>query len=202
MTRTAQLDRLSVLAVSHDRLRIATAHKGGGVRVWDLSTFEPVTPILKQGAEVRHMSFSPACPSDPIGGQYLITGCNDGTARLWNTRTAQAVMLLRHRAPVAVATFSPDGRQILTGSESGSAVLWNIPRPDSRSTDDLHRMAMLLSSSVSDGHGGVESVTSDRLAVAWQPLRGRIRTDPAIEPIRLRRPKPDVGPTLDVKVRP
>ena len=65
------------------------------------------------------MAFSP-------DGKTVLTGCQDGTARLWNTHTGKATgPPLRHPAAVGAVTFSPDGKTILTGCEDMKARLWD-----------------------------------------------------------------------------
>ncbi|MBI4612532.1 MAG: hypothetical protein HY720_02880 [Planctomycetes bacterium] len=65
-------------------------------------------------------------------GQFLLTGCADGTAKLWETTTWMAVSTLgRHTDWVRFVAFSPDGRLALTSSNNGTAELWRslcIPR--------------------------------------------------------------------------
>jgi tetratricopeptide (TPR) repeat protein len=59
-------------------------------------------------------------------GKTALTGSGDGTARLWDTATAEPLgEPLRHRSAVVAVAFSPDGRTALTGSEDGTARLWD-----------------------------------------------------------------------------
>jgi tetratricopeptide (TPR) repeat protein len=54
-----------------------------------------------------------------------LTGCDDGTAQLWDAATGQPLGLtLPHQGPVRAVTFSPDGRVILTGSDDRTARFW------------------------------------------------------------------------------
>ena len=62
----------------------------------------------------------------PPDGQVVLTGSDDGTARLWQTAAGQAVgQPLRHPARVLSVAFSPDGRIMATGCGDGAARLWN-----------------------------------------------------------------------------
>jgi len=60
---------------------------------------------------------------DPTG-QRIATTSTDGTVRLWDVTTGEALTVLHHDDVVLTAAFSPDGRQVLTGSVNGSATLW------------------------------------------------------------------------------
>jgi WD40 repeat protein/serine/threonine protein kinase/Flp pilus assembly protein TadD len=59
-------------------------------------------------------------------GKTIITGGDDGMARLWDAATGQPVgQPLRHQGTVFAAAFSPDGKSILTGSGDKTARLWD-----------------------------------------------------------------------------
>jgi WD40 repeat protein len=60
----------------------------------------------------------------------VLTGSEDRTARLWDTRTGQPQgQLLRHDRAVRAVAFSPDGQTVLTGSSDATARLWDVPPP-------------------------------------------------------------------------
>jgi WD40 repeat protein/serine/threonine protein kinase len=65
------------------------------------------------------------CTARSPGGRLVVTGSEDGTARLWRADTGRAAGApLRHHGPVRAVTLSRDGRLVLTGSEDGTARLW------------------------------------------------------------------------------
>ena len=60
-------------------------------------------------------------------GKWLVTGSEDNTARLWDTRTRKPVVtLLGHPNIVYAAAFSPDGKTLATGSRDGLIKLWSL----------------------------------------------------------------------------
>ncbi|MEM9231613.1 MAG: P-loop NTPase fold protein [Pseudomonadota bacterium] len=60
------------------------------------------------------------------GGQRVLTGGSDGTARLWDAATGAEIQRFEgHGASVRSVAFSPDGAQVLTGSTDGTARLWD-----------------------------------------------------------------------------
>ncbi|MHB8628648.1 MAG: nSTAND1 domain-containing NTPase [Aggregatilineales bacterium] len=60
-------------------------------------------------------------------GQYVLSGSNDGTARLWDLQTgAQIRVLSGHSGHVLGVAFSPDGKTALTGGNDKTARLWEV----------------------------------------------------------------------------
>jgi WD40 repeat protein len=61
-------------------------------------------------------------------GHLTVTGCADGTARLWNTATGKLLTdLPPHRAAITAVAISPDGKKVLTCSADRTARLWEVP---------------------------------------------------------------------------
>jgi WD40 repeat protein len=51
----------------------------------------------------------------------VITGGDDGTARLWSSSGQSLAVLRDSTQPVVAAAFSPDGHRFVTASKDGSA---------------------------------------------------------------------------------
>ena len=80
--------------------------------------------ILAQTRNVSCVALSP-------DGRTFVTGNLDGTARLWDTATVQAIdeknplqTFSGHRDPIWCVAFSPDGSRVLTGSVDRTVKLW------------------------------------------------------------------------------
>jgi WD40 repeat protein len=116
------------VAYSPDGARIVTATgsssgKNNTAVILDAATGREIMVLRGHEGPVRFASFS----SD---GSRVVTGSDDGTARVWNAETGEQVMVLRHENGVANAAFSPDGTRIVTatGSFSGwhnTARVWD-----------------------------------------------------------------------------
>jgi WD40 repeat protein len=58
----------------------------------------------------------------------VLTGCSDGTARLWDVVTSKPIgVALRHEAPVNAVAYGPAGKKIATGCADGRVGLWEPP---------------------------------------------------------------------------
>jgi WD40 repeat protein len=84
----------------------------------------PLRVALSYDKPVFAAAFSP-------DGRRIVTGSMDGTARLWDAQTGEAVgPPLPHNAFVLAVAFSPDGKTVLTGSmlldtKQGEARFWD-----------------------------------------------------------------------------
>src|SRR5207237_9225516 len=68
---------------------------------------------------IRHASFRP-------DGHRVVTASTDGTARVWDVASGNAVGdPLKPCGAVVQAWFSPDGRRLVTASADGSARVWD-----------------------------------------------------------------------------
>lgn len=72
-------------------------------------------------------------------GESVLTGGEDGTARLWDAATGAAQgQPLRHDGPVLSMAFSADGKTIVTGSYDGTARIWDAATCSQRGPDLTH----------------------------------------------------------------
>jgi WD40 repeat protein/serine/threonine protein kinase len=102
-------DGTQALTLSYDR----------SVRVWNMSTGEPIAELKGSGATLNDAVFSP-------DGRRIATACKDGTARVWDATTGVVVAELKgHARPVRAVAFDQDGSRVVTASEDGTARIWN-----------------------------------------------------------------------------
>jgi WD40 repeat protein len=110
------LSLLASASISPDGLMVMS-HRNEAVTVWDAQTGE-VTQLIDQeddlGSDLvfRSARFGPT-------GQRILTGVEDGTARVWDLDSGELTALLRHPDVVNWADYSPDGRRIITGMGQG-----------------------------------------------------------------------------------
>jgi WD40 repeat protein/tRNA A-37 threonylcarbamoyl transferase component Bud32 len=116
------------------------------VRIWRLEKSSAISRLLPHPRPARRIEgihprlwavFSP-------DGRLVLTGGEDGTARLWDPVTGAARgEPLRHEGPVLSMAFSPDGKTLVTGSYDCTARMWDAATCRQRGPDLLHQGRVL-----------------------------------------------------------
>jgi WD40 repeat protein len=97
-----------------------TTKSGDAVHVWEMKTGRHLTELRGHPSKALAAAFSP-------GGDLIVTGGDDGTARLWEAATGRSLKELRgHTSKVVSVAFSPDGKLVLTSSWDGTSRIWEL----------------------------------------------------------------------------
>ena len=112
---------ISALAKVGEEL-LATAHADNVVRVWtvpDVESAEPVKELKGHGKAVTSLA------SVPSNMALLVSGADDGSAKLWDINEAREIRSFDHGEPVQGVAVSADGKHLVT---AGGAILrvWNL----------------------------------------------------------------------------
>src|SRR5208337_4227023 len=129
------------VALGPDGQTALTGCEDGTARLWSLvfqekwntSTGRPSIPRFPLPLEHPGPVWAVAVALGP-DGQIALTGCEDGTARLWDLATGQPKTLnhqpktLNHGGSIRAVALTPDGKVALTGSHDRTAWLWNLAK--------------------------------------------------------------------------
>ncbi|MDZ7960587.1 MAG: LuxR C-terminal-related transcriptional regulator [Aulosira sp. DedQUE10] len=110
-----------VLAVAYNpkKLMIALGDTKSTIRLRDANGHQLLT-LEGHTNWIRSVAFSP-------DGEFLVSGSDDTTVRLWNTTTGQFLKKLEgHEQRVWSVAFSPDGKTVASSSEDKTVKLWDI----------------------------------------------------------------------------
>lgn len=110
-----------LMAFSPDGKTIAS-NSGPVLHLWDVETGRDRIEM----AEAHELDVTRLLCAD--GGRTLITGSDDGTARVWDLATGRQRAVLKHEGSVRALALSPDGRFLATGAhQADSGVhLWEL----------------------------------------------------------------------------
>jgi WD40 repeat protein len=106
-------------------------------------------------------------------GQYLATGSEDNTVKIWEIQTGNLARTLEgHESWVSDVAFSSDGRYVLTGSFDNTAKIWDLASGEAVFTLSDHADTILGVAYSPDG-AFVLTGSRDTTAKLWDAVTGR-----------------------------
>ncbi|MCP4697748.1 MAG: CHAT domain-containing protein [Gammaproteobacteria bacterium] len=156
---------------------VVTASDDGRALLWDASSGK-ILSVLR-GHCKRYVSKSRYDTCKVItaafspDGSRVVTTSNDGTARLWDVSSGEALVVLReHEGGVHTAAFSPDGQQVVTASRE-TVRLWDMSSGEALSVLRGHEGGVHTAAFSPDGSQIVTAGGyADKTARLWDAKSG------------------------------
>jgi WD40 repeat protein len=159
---------ITTVEFSPDGKNVLTASKDNTARLWEaasgreLTVFSGHNEIVKKGEE-KVCIYCPEATVDisvggvdrasfgPYGKRILTIGV-DGTARVWDAGSGEAIAVLKSESShVRRASFSPNGKHILTEFADGTVRLWDAKSATATAILKIEGAALTNAAFTSDG---------------------------------------------------
>jgi len=151
---------------------------------WNRQTQGELALFAGHSGPVLSAAFSP-------DGRHVVTGSQDGTARVWHAGTGQQTLTLKgHAGGVSSAAFSRDGRRIVTAGHDGTARVWDAGTGQQTLTLKGHSGGVSSAAFSPDGRHVVTG-SQDGTARVWHAATGQ-QTLTLKRKLILKRPVHDV----------
>lgn len=141
------------------------------LRVWSLPDGRPLAAF--EAHKSQEDDKQPYGVFDPSARRLCYTGV-DGVAHVVDLESGRSLLDLALPGRVALAAFSPDGRQILGGGDDGSAVIWDAASGERRLRLPGLPTAITTAAFSPDGRRVVAGSRDGSLAV-WDAASGALQ---------------------------
>lgn len=150
--------------------RIVTGSWDSSARIWNAITG---ADELKLAGDEGHTGFvNSAVFSPDVDGRWVLTSSDDGTAKLWDSKTGNVVKTFAaHTDRVRHAAFSKDGKLIVTSSSDKTAIIWSVDNGKPLTTLKGHEWSVLFAQFNADGTQ-VITASEDNTARIWKVADG------------------------------
>lgn len=129
-------------------------------RIVDASTGKTLTVLHGLIGETLDLTYSKT-------GDVFATASNDGTAKIWDSRTGQLrCNLSGHRLGLNAVHFSADQDYLLVASGDGTATVWHVPSCQLSQTLVGHEKT-ILEAAFSPDNRSIATVSRDNTARVW-----------------------------------
>ncbi len=159
--------RINKIAYSPDGKRLAVA-SSIGVWIYDADSGKELDLLTENTNWVQSIAFNP-------NGNVLASGGDDGSIRLWDTRTSTHLRTMTdHTSLITNIVFSGDGKMLASASRDNIVRLWDMQTGKIRKT--LHGHAdKIFSLSLSSDGTTLASASQDNTIRLWDTQTGKIR---------------------------
>lgn len=101
----------------------AAADADGTVFIYDAKTLKPICEPFYHPPAVGAVTLT-------MDEKYLITSGRDREVRVWDIKTRENIVRMRHDSFVSVITLSPDDERLVTITDEGEMRVWNFRTGD------------------------------------------------------------------------
>lgn len=162
--------KILCLALSSDKLQLASSSYDQTIRIWDLITGQCLKVLDKHTDIIRSVIFHPS-------GKFLISGSDDRTICLWDLESGECIKKRFGQVNgVNDIALSPDGKYLVNTNDDEIISLWDLDRGEYLRAFQGHKRR-IWSVAISPNGKYLVSGSSDRTIKIWDFATGNcIRT--------------------------
>ncbi len=134
-TRSVLLGELLTLRFALDARMLATSGRDGALRLWDPTTWQEPTPLIRDTSLLSALALS-------ADGRQL-AAADHLQVILWDLTSGRKLCCQGHQQRSCALAFAPDGKTLATGNEDASIQLWETACGERRGTLPGHSRAVL-----------------------------------------------------------
>ncbi|KAK3444238.1 hypothetical protein EUGRSUZ_L00018 [Eucalyptus grandis] len=116
-----------------DGSQIISASPDKTLRAWDVETGKQIKKMVK------HSSFVNSCCPSRRGPPLVVSGSDDGTAKLWDMRQRGAIQTFPDKYQITAVSFSDASDKIYTGGIDNDVKVWDIRKGEVTMTLQGHQ---------------------------------------------------------------
>jgi len=90
------------------------------LRLWDVETGKPIRKLR------GHQSIVNGCNPARRGPQLICSGSDDGTVKVWDWRSKEAVSTFQNKYQVATVTFNDTSDEVISGGIDNDLKVWDM----------------------------------------------------------------------------
>ncbi|KAF9151617.1 hypothetical protein BG015_006445, partial [Linnemannia schmuckeri] len=144
---------------------LAVGQEGGGLALYDTSTWRKIQSLTGHHGDVRCLGFS-------LDGQRLASGSEDRTVRVWDCINGDLLSTMSgHEESVASVAFSPCGKKVASCSDDGIVRLWDSVTGEALFVLEDHTDSVNTVKFTLDGRQLI-SCSDDETIRFWDPETG------------------------------
>lgn len=124
---------INAVKISPDKTMVASCSSKGIIRVYDLSSGNPVTTLTGHSKGVSDIAFS------PLDSNTLASCSDDMTIILWSISKKKSIKVLKkHTYHITTIKFNSKGNLLISGAADESIVIWDLSSGKSLKTLAAH----------------------------------------------------------------
>ncbi|OCF74027.1 G protein beta subunit-like protein [Kwoniella mangroviensis CBS 8886] len=124
ITLQPQWKQVNRLAISPDKAYLAAA--GNGAVRWGFDLMDIFMANKAHIATLEGHTANVVALAYSAMGKWIVTGSEDGSVKVWDTRTAQIQRNYLHDCPVNDVIIHPNQGELISCDQSGSVKIWDL----------------------------------------------------------------------------